>query len=413
MARPKAKAPAVRYHISGQSVVTIDGKDYYLGKHGTAESLARHAVLIAEYQAGNLSLSQGFDQETLFARAKALISQPDALVAQHQANAPILVKHVAAAYQEHAKVRYALQKSELHRINQICDELVENDGNLLAIEYGPKALQRQRQRWIVAGNARVYCNRLTNLVVRMFKWSVSQELVEQSTWMRLKSVEPLRNGQTEAPETEPVRPVPIEWVRATAKELSPVLRSMIRVHIATGMRPSELCGIRPCDIDRSGDVWMFRPVKHKTANRGKSKAVPIVGDAQDALTDYLNRDPQSCCFSPAESVAWWQATKRSNRKSRVQPSQVCRAKQNPKKEPRDSYDAHSYRQSIQRAAKVAGVPSWHPYQLRHLAGTVVRDALGPEAAQALLGHAHISMTEHYAKVSERKAVEAAKHAPKL
>lgn len=30
MARPKAKASSLRYHLSGQSVVTIDGKDYYL-----------------------------------------------------------------------------------------------------------------------------------------------------------------------------------------------------------------------------------------------------------------------------------------------------------------------------------------------------------------------------------------------
>jgi integrase len=51
--------------------------------------------------------------------------------------------------------------------------------------------------------------------------------------------------------------------------------------------------------------------------------------------------------------------------------------------------------------------------LRHTAGTIVREQLGPEAAQALLGHSHIQMTEHYAKVSEAKAIEAAKHAPKL
>jgi integrase len=226
-------------------------------------------------------------------------------------------------------------------------------------------------------------------------------------------VEPLRLGQTEAPETEPVTPVDLEIVRKTAKHLSPVLKAMLRVQVATGMRPSEVCRIRPCDIDRSGNFWMFRPAKHKTANKGKRKAVPIVGDARDAITDYLNRDPQAYCFSPVDSVAWWQAQKRANRKSKVQPSQVSRAKTNPRKRPRDHYDANSYRQSIQRAAKAAGVESWHPYQLRHLAGTVVRDALGIEAAQALLGHSHLCMTEHYAKQTEAKAIEAANAAPKL
>jgi len=53
MARPKAKAPSLRCHMSGQSVVTLDGKDYYVGKH---ESLARYAVLIGIYQPNGLRL---------------------------------------------------------------------------------------------------------------------------------------------------------------------------------------------------------------------------------------------------------------------------------------------------------------------------------------------------------------------
>ena len=41
MARPKAKAPARRYHIRGQSIVTIAGRDIYLGPRDSAESIAR------------------------------------------------------------------------------------------------------------------------------------------------------------------------------------------------------------------------------------------------------------------------------------------------------------------------------------------------------------------------------------
>ena len=410
MARPKAKAPSLRYHISGQSVVTIDGRDYYLGKHDSPESLARYTVLIADYQAGGLKLPADFDARSVDERAAAILdrSQPTQQAAQ-----PLTVRHITASYREHVKTKYASNGAELHRINQICDEADKHEGDKRTDDYGPLALQRQRQRWIDGGNSRVYCNRLTNAVVRMFKYAVSQELASNETWQKLKSVEPLRIGQTKAPETEPIKPVAIETVRATAKHLSPVLKAMLRVQVATGMRPSEVCNIRPCDIDRSGETWMFRPAKHKTANKGKRKAVPLLGDAREAITDYLNRDPQAYCFSPAESVAWWQATKRASRKSRVQPSQESRAKENPRKQPGDRYDATSYRQSIQRAAKRAKVEPWHPYQLRHLAGTVVRAALGIEAAQALLGHSQLSMTEHYAKQSESKAIEAAQHAPKL
>ena len=75
MARPKAKAPSLRYHISGQSVVTIDGRDYYLGKHDSPESLARYTVLIADYQAGGLKLPADFDTRSVDDRAAALLTE--------------------------------------------------------------------------------------------------------------------------------------------------------------------------------------------------------------------------------------------------------------------------------------------------------------------------------------------------
>ena len=75
MATPKAKAPSLRYHISGQSVVTIDGKDYYLGKHDSPETIARYAVLIKTYQDGGLKLARDFDPADLDARAAILLDQ--------------------------------------------------------------------------------------------------------------------------------------------------------------------------------------------------------------------------------------------------------------------------------------------------------------------------------------------------
>ena len=60
MARPKAKAPTRRYHLSGQSVVTLDGKDFYLGKHDSPESITRYAVLVALYQQNGFKLPDSF-----------------------------------------------------------------------------------------------------------------------------------------------------------------------------------------------------------------------------------------------------------------------------------------------------------------------------------------------------------------
>ena len=49
MSSTASRTPKYRLHKpTGQAVVTIDGKDRYLGKHGTAESREGYDRLIAE-----------------------------------------------------------------------------------------------------------------------------------------------------------------------------------------------------------------------------------------------------------------------------------------------------------------------------------------------------------------------------
>lgn len=410
MPRPKALVPSLRFHISGSAICEIAGTTYYLGKSGSPESLARYAVLIREYQANGLVVPPHITSASL-QELTAGFSVPVQKV--DQSDEPILVKHVTAAYRQHVLVRYKDSISEKNRLLQVCRILESEAGTVEVDKFGPRILQKMRSDWIESGKSRQYCNRLTNSVVRLFKWAVSQELAEIATHQRLKTIEPLRIGESKAPETMPVEAANLEHVRATAKHLPPQLRAVIRIQVATGARPSEVLTMTPGEIDRSGPEWIYRPTKHKNTNKGKSRAIPLLGDAKEAVIDFLNRDPDSYLFSPREAVAWHNAQKRAARKTKVQPSQRDRSKPDATKLPRDHYDKYSYRRAVERACTKAGVPYWHPYQLRHLAGTLVREALGPEAAQALLGHSNIRMTEHYAKISERKAIEAAKAAPKL
>jgi len=233
---------------------------------------------------------------------------------------------------------------------------------------------------------------------------------------QLKSLEPLRKGQTEAPETDRVRAVDLDHVRATARHLSPVVKAMLRVQIATGMRPNEICRMRPCDIDRSGAVWIYRMTEHKTAASTEAdRAIPLVGDARDAVTDFINRDPAAYLFSPAESMAWRRAVGTAARQTPLSCGnrQGTNRKADPQRVPRARYDAQSYRQALQRAAAKAGVPRWHPYQCRHLTATAVRAALGIEDVQALLGHTKAAMSAHYAQLAIEAATRAAEAAPRL
>ena len=91
----------------------------------------------------------------------------------------------------------------------------------------------------------------------MFKWGVTEELVPSSVYESLRTVEGLRKGRTTAPETKPVLPVDEAVVDATLPHLPPILADLLRLQRLTGCRPGEVCILRPCDVDPTGEVWAF------------------------------------------------------------------------------------------------------------------------------------------------------------
>ena len=62
---------------------------------------------------------------------------------------------------------------------------------------------------------------------------------------------------------------------------------------------------------------------------------------------------------------------------------------------------------MERACERAGVPKWTPGQLRHNAGTKIRQKHGLESARLILGHQNQTTTEIYAEQDMAKAVEIA------
>jgi integrase len=391
MPRKRANVPSYRYHISGQAVVTFCGQNFYLGPHDSPESWAKYHSLCAEYLAAG--------------RTKAPARE------SHQADQPITVRCVTAEFRE----AIADRPSEESRFRSLLALLDDQYGDTPASDFGPRKLAHLRELFVASGNCRRYCNTQARQIVRVFRHAVSRELIGIDVVARLETLEPLRTGQSAARESERRCPVGIETVRATAKHLSPTLRAMVRLQVGTGMRPGEVFRLRPCDVDRTGETWFYRPAHHKTAHHGITKAVPIIGDAREALTPFLLRASDTFCFSPAESMAWMREQRRAARKTphRYGNGPGTNRKASPQSQPGTHYSKEGYRQAIHRAAERAGVPKWTPYQLRHLTATAVRDALDIESAQHLLGHTKAGMTENYARVSERKAIEAAKAAPSI
>lgn len=403
--------PKLQHHrATRQARVKIAGRDYYCGRWGSKESIAKYHRLLAEYFNGNGAAPvlegkpAGREPDHLNGAVQAVTVSPRGVhvsTSQADTGLRLCVCDIAARYLLHAETYYRDirgRKTSSYDGARMAVRALEPYFDVPAVEFGPLRLQSMRALLVEQGRPRVTCNRIVKAVRRLFKWAASQELIPVATSDALATVDPLLAYRTPAPELPPVKPVSDEVLAATIAHLPKVVADMARLHRLTGARPSELCSMRPCDIDRSdADVWAYCPATHKTAWRGEERVIHIGPKAQAILEPYLKRAADAFCFSPRESEEARHKEQRANRKSPVQPSQRNRRSKNPKRPAGDCYTRDSYRRAVQRAAEAAGVHKWFPNQLRHTAGTEIRKLFGMEASQTRLGHKSLDVTQVYAE----------------
>jgi integrase len=358
--------PAYQKHPSGQARVRIRGKDYYLGKHGTPESHQRYDELIEELVIGQI------DQVS----AKSLTS-------------------ILAAWWPECKRRYTKGKGKLGgAINwrPTIRLLREKYGDLPADKLTAKMLRNLIEGEAAKKNwSLTYAKDTLARVKLIFRWAVEEDLLDVTAYQRVALCK-IRNGR----ETEPIEPVADELVDRTLPHLSPKLADMVRLQRLTGMRPGELVIMRPDDVDRTGDIWVYIPEYHKTEHRGKKRQIYIGPKAQKILGPWLLKADGDGYIFPTSRAA--------------------------------HYTTDSYRQLIQRAcerrhARKAALwtkrypdrpyprplVKWSPNQIRKAAATSIRAVLDVEHAASILGHSSATVTgDHYAAADRRRAIEAAK-----
>lgn len=391
MPRLTQSLPKYRKHrASGQAIVTLGGRDHYLGPHGTQASRTLYDRLIAEWLANGRSETDPQGGSTA-----------------------LTIVELASRYLEFAKGYYRKNgkcTGVVPGIKASLRYLIEWYAREPANEFGPVRLKALRERMVADGHSRRYVNDHVARIKRMFKWAAGEELIPETTYRGLALVEGLKRGRSEARETGPVLPVEDNAVERTLGALPEVLADMVRLQRLTGMRPAEVCLLRPTDQDRSGDVWVYRPPSHKTEHHGRDRCVYLGPRAQAILLHYLARDPESCCFQPRDSETRRRAKQHAERVTPI--DQGNRPGTNRKRKPSlaagAQYNTSSYRRAIQRACDRAGVPRWAPNRLRHAAATEVRAKFGLEAAQIVLGHAEADVTQVYAERDTAKGVEVAR-----
>ncbi len=429
----KPSTPSYRQHKpSGQAVVTLSGRDYYLGPYDSDASRAEYDRLVAEWLANGRYL-------------RPPEKVPDLTVAE-----------VLESYWAHAKLHYrrpdpvsgALKTSNnLQRVKQALRPVRALYGHTPAAKFGPLALRACRQTFVDAGYARRHCNQLTGCIKRAWAWAVAEELLPPAAHQALTAVEGLRQGHSQAREGGRILPAPLAAVRAVQREVAPQIAALIDLQLYTAARPGELLGLRPGDLDRSEAVWLYRPQSHKTAHRGHERVILIGPRGQKALAPFLFlsacfdaevlalllqrapaeiledrleevgvawRSADAYCFSPREVATWWevQLHQESNLQIECGPRYRTDAYGRTVRRGWEKAEARARKEAEANGDEVPEgktlIERWHPHQLRHTAATCLVEEFGWDVARIILGHRHVNVTRLYAEDELKKAVEAIK-----
>jgi integrase len=222
-------------------------------------------------------------------------------------------------------------------------------------------------------------------------------------------------------------------MRAILPNISPVVADMILLQWHTGMRPGEVCIMRPVDIDTTGEVWHYRPSRHKCQYRGRERQVPLGPQAKEIVQRrLLGRAVDAFLFSPRESDQWRRLMLHSQRQTPMSCGNVpgSNRSESPLRTIGDRYTTNSYGRAVAYGCETTCPhpelskikPSeltaeqkdelrrwnadhrWTPNQLRHAAATRIRKVAGLEMARVVLGHSTIGVTEaYYAEADMQKA----------
>jgi len=246
--------------------------------------------------------------------------------------------------------------SSLHTHKDAIRIFRQHHGSAPAASIGPNALRDLRVVMVrERGWSRTYANRQCKRIAQAYKWGAARELVPASVYDSLRLLEPLRKGEHGARENTRRAPVDMGLVERTIEHLPEAVAAMVRVQMVTGMRPCALTIMRPCDLDRSGDVWVYTPHAPGCEDSPKYNPVLLGPRAQREIIPRLGIDQHGWVFG--------------------------------------SYTTGSYRRAIVRACERQGLTRWTPYQLRHTVLTAIERSHGLIQASLVAGHASAKITD--------------------
>lgn len=382
MPRKPSTPKYTNHKATGQARVRLGGHDVYLGKFDSPESHEKYRRVVAEYLTAR-AIPAGKDR-----RPAPLDLSMNELILR-------FIKWAEGYYVKNGK-----PTSEMGIVRVTMRFLKEHYGRTPANEFSPLKLKALREEFVRHGYCRRECNRRAQLIARMYRWAVENELVPAHIHAELKAVACLPKGRTIAKDYPPIGCVSEEHFQAALPFMPASTRDILRFMSLTGCRPSEACAMRPLDIDRSDPVWAYKPGSHKTEHHERDRVILIGPQAQAILAPYLEyRKPELTVFDPRELDG--------PVKGGVVRKKGCRYRDHLGRTIRGVtyFTAMYLENAVGRACRKANIPAWTPNQLRHVVATKVQSQYSLDAARAILGHSNAQMTTRYAAHDLKAASE--------
>ena len=183
MARKPNVFPSYLLHKgSGQARVRIDGHDYLLGPYGSDQSRIRYGELIAK-------LAGGVPIDPLADSNRGRVPRNES-----EADSGPTVGELCLVFLRHAQSHYVKNgkpTSQIDMFKSTMRPLNELYGLTPAKDFGPLALKAVRARMVERGWTRNVVNASVGRIRRIFKYAVSDELIDPSVLQKLQALSPL------------------------------------------------------------------------------------------------------------------------------------------------------------------------------------------------------------------------------
>lgn len=353
-----------------QAYVTLNGRRVLLGAWGSEEARA------------------AYDREIMQWLARGRMP-----VTPHE---DTLMVECVALYTKYCEDYFKSSPRSFERVKLALAPVAAMYGRVPASEFGPSHLRAVRETMINHKLCLTTINTRIGVIKQMLRYCASIEAIPAEVWHKALTLENLKPGRTAAKQPRVVGPVPLAHIEAVKPHVTASVRGLIELQLLTGARSGEICALRACDIDMSGEVWLVKLARHKNAWRQKTRTLYIGPKGQAVLKPFiLARRPGEYLFQPEDYYRERSLAAPRHRR----PNQK---KNTPKTERKvtDHYNANSYRHAVKRGCEAAEVPVWHPHQLRHTCASEMVKKYGIESTRALLGHSHLDATQLYAEVDQ-------------